>query len=88
MNTQVIKVKDMMPGNYQILSYDARQSQYGRTFIIEAIGQSDNDEIIHFWSTSYLTNYLLEFQPKKKFNIGIKDGLISIDGYNRKIILM
>jgi hypothetical protein len=32
---EVLKVKDMMDGNYLVLSYDARQSRYGRTFLLK-----------------------------------------------------
>mgnify|MGYP001583429425 CR=1 FL=1 len=73
----IYKFKELMPGDYKVLSFEKKHSVYGTSFIIEAM--YENKEEMRFWSPVYLTNYIIEKKPVTKF-------VISIDGSHKLII--
>jgi len=83
---EVMKIKDLAPGEYTVTSYELKNGLYGNSYIVDLIDENNN-ESLQVWSTSYLANYISATKPRKKFKINIEQNKIKIDGYSRKVIL-
>lgn len=82
---EILKVVELLPGEYTILSYESKKSRYGITYIITA--EYENKDIVSFWSNGYLTDYINSYNPKKKFQVVVHEHKIDIVGYTRKVVL-
>ena len=91
LNKKAISLKDMSDGEYTMIEYELKKTQYGITYIVTCYENSEPDNIIKFWSNNYLTKYLQLFEPSKKFmfNVHHEDQrpFITIPGYTPKVIL-
>lgn len=79
-------ISQMPPDKYTILSYESKKTRYGKTYLLTCT-PDDGESVLHLWSNSYLTNYISEYTPKKKFKIIIQDRKVDIEGYSQKVVL-
>jgi len=76
-----LKIKNLIPGVYIIIAYEAIQSTYGDTYKIYTTN-SNNEKII-FWSNSFLTSYINKMRPRHEFEVIVDfNNIINITGYS------
>jgi len=81
----VLKIKDLPLGEYTVTSFELKNNSYGASYIVDVI-DGDNKKFA-VWFNSYLANYITTTKPKKKFKINVKQNIIKIKGYSKKVIL-
>ena len=77
-------IREMENGEYTILSYENKKSKFGKSYILSC---TSGDKVFSIWSNIYLANYIYDVSPTKKFKINILDGIVTIPGYSRLVIL-
>jgi len=82
---EVMKIKDIAPGEYTVTSFELKNSPYGASYIVDVIDGGNKEFAV--WSNSYLANYIITTKPKKKFKINVEQNIIKIEGYSKKVIL-
>ena len=82
---EVMKIKDIAPGEYTVTSFELKNSPYGASYIVDVIDVGNKEFAV--WSNSYLANYITTTKPKKKFKINVEQNIIKIEGYSKKVIL-
>lgn len=82
----ILKMKELLPGTYAVLSYEPTKSSYGLTYIITALHETN--EQVKFFSNSFLSEYINSKKPHKKFVIECREGRVSIPGYSRIVNLI
>lgn len=85
---KVCKISEVTQGIYTVLSYESKKSTYGQSYILR-IYNDDSKHELWIWSNSYLSDYISDFKPRKKFTITIdSDSKVSIKNYTRVVTLL
>lgn len=66
---EIIKIKELPLGEYIVVSYEKRERAYRTSYIVQAV--NNDKKAVIFWSNSYLTNYITDNNPKRKFKITV-----------------
>jgi len=82
---EVMKIKNIAPGEYTITSFELKNSPYGASYIVDVIDGGNKEFAV--WSNSYLANYITITKPKKKCKINVEQNIIKIEGYSKNVIL-
>jgi hypothetical protein len=79
-----LKITDVLPGQYKIVSYEKKLSKFGYCFILTTDLNEKN------WSNRFITDYILTENPKRKFDILMNEDkkTVTIPGYSRVVELI